>query len=84
MYTNLARVRMSRSKVKVTRDKERKTAESSPLTVHSKACAVGGTQQVATDDTIAWPPSGDGLGRWKNRRMLSSFNIQNVVSEQVT
>jgi len=28
-----------RSKVKVTRDKNEKTAESSPLTVHSKACA---------------------------------------------
>ena len=27
------------SKVKVTRDKKRKTAETSPLTVHSKACA---------------------------------------------
>jgi len=47
------------SKVKVTRDKKGKTGESSPLTVHSKACAVGRTQQAATDDTIAWSPRGD-------------------------
>ena len=39
--------------------KKGKTAESSPLTVHSKACAVGRTQQAATDDTIAWSPRGD-------------------------
>jgi len=54
------------------RDKERRTAESSPLTVHSKACAVGGTQKAATDDTIPWPPGGDRLRRWENQRMLSS------------
>jgi len=48
-----------RSKVKVTRDKKGETADSSPLTVHSKACAVGRTQQAATDDTIAWSPRGD-------------------------
>jgi len=65
-----------RSKVKVTRDKkQRKTAESSPLTMHSRACAVGRTQQAATDDTIAWPPGGDGLRRWENQRMLSSIGI---------
>jgi len=64
---------MSRSKVKVTRDKNRKTAESSPLTVHSRACAVGRTQYAATDDTIAWPPGGDGLRRWENQCMLSSL-----------
>jgi len=56
LYKNLARIRMSRSKVKVTGDKKRKTAESSPFTMHSKACAAGRTQQAATDDTIAWPP----------------------------
>ena len=50
-----------RSKVKVTRDKKTKTAESSPLTVHTKACAVGRTQQEATDDTIAWPTGGEGV-----------------------
>jgi len=30
-------------------------------------------QQAATDDTIAWPPRGDGLRRWENQRMLSSY-----------
>ena len=30
--------------------------------MHSKECAVGrGTQQTATDDTIAWSPRGDRL-----------------------
>jgi len=46
------------SKVKVTRDKkynEKLLSRSSPLTLHSEACAVGGTQQASTDDTIAWP-----------------------------
>ena len=63
------------SKVKVTGDKKRKTAESSLLTMHSRACAVGRTQEAATDDTIAWPlrVRGDGLRRWENQRMLSSF-----------
>jgi len=70
----------SRSKVKVTRDKkrEKKTAEPSPLTMHSKACAdcaVGGMQQSATYDTIAWTPGGDGLRRWENERMLSSLFV---------
>ena len=36
--------------------KKRKTAESSPMTMHSKACAVGRAQQAATNDTIACPP----------------------------
>jgi len=52
---------MSRSKVKVTRHKKTKSAQSSPLTMHTKACAVGHTQQAATDDTIAWPTGGDGV-----------------------
>jgi len=52
---------------------KQKTAEASPLTMHSRACAIGGTQQAATDDTIAWPPGGDRLRRWENQRMLSSF-----------
>jgi len=55
--------------------KKRKTAESSPLIVHSRACAVGRMQQAATDDTIAWPPRGDGLRWWENQRMLSSCAI---------
>jgi len=59
--------------------KKGKTSESSPLTVHSKACTVGLTQQAATDNTIAWSPRGDGsarwwrLRRWENQCMLSSF-----------
>jgi len=42
--------------------------------MHSKACAVGGTQQAATDDTIGWP-SGvmDYAGGKKDQRMLSSL-----------
>jgi len=43
--------------------------------MHSKACAVGGTQQAATDDTIAWPPRGDRLRRLENQRMRSSFTV---------
>jgi len=43
--------------------KKRKTAESSPLTMHSNVCTVDGTQQTATDDTIAWPLGGDRLRR---------------------
>jgi len=65
---------MSRSKSRSPGQKYKKTAESSPLTVHSKACAVGVTQQAATDDAIAWLPSGDGLCRWENQRMLSSLS----------
>ena len=69
------RSRMSRSKVKVTRNKKWKTAKSSPLTVHSRACAVDRTQQAATDDTIVWPPRGDGLCWWENQCMLSSLSV---------
>jgi len=61
-------------------DKKRKTAESFPLTVHSKSCAVGSTQQAATDDIIAWPPGGDGLRRWENQRMVTSY-CQVIASE---
>jgi len=56
---------MSRSKVKgqgQQGQKKRKTAESFPLTMHNKACAVGRTQQSAADETIAWlPAGGDGV-----------------------
>jgi len=42
------------------RTKKRKTAESSPLTMHSKACAVRRTLHTVADDTIALqPPGGD-------------------------
>ena len=54
---------------------KRKNTESSALTVHSRVFAVGRTQQAATDDTIAWPPGGDGLRRWEKRRMLSSLSV---------
>jgi len=60
LYKNVARVIMSRSKVKDQGHKgqRQKTAESSQLTMHRRACAVARpyTQQAATDDTIAWPP----------------------------
>ena len=72
LYKSLTRVRIWGSKVKVIGDKKkRKTAKSSPLTMHSRACVVGHMQQAATDDTIAWPPAGDGLHWWDNQRMLS-------------
>jgi len=41
--------------------KERKTAESSPLTMRSKACAVRRTLHAAADDTIASQPRGVGV-----------------------
>ena len=76
-----------RSKVKVTRNK-RTTAESSPLTMHSKACAVR-----CVDDTIAgdrvtavhadgglWERSSGALRppvlrRWENQRVLSIVSV---------
>jgi len=71
---------MSRSKVKGHghQGQKGKTAELSPLTMHSKACAVGRTQQAATDDTIAWSKRDDDsacwrrIRRWENQRMLRS------------
>jgi len=41
--------------------------------MHTRACVVGRMQQAATDDTIAWPPGGDGLQWWENCCMLSSI-----------
>jgi len=32
-------------------------------------------QQAATDDTIAWPPGGDGPRRWENQCMVSSVRF---------
>jgi len=63
---SLGRVWMSRSKVKVTRDKTWKTAASSPLTIHCKACAVR-CKWRAADGTIPWPRGlrGDGSARWR-------------------
>ena len=59
--------------------KKRKTAESSSLTVHRTAYVVGRTQQAATDNTIAWPPGCDGLRRWENQRILSSFSLSHFI-----
>jgi len=58
--------------------KIRKTAESSSLTMHSEACAVGGTQQAATDNTIAWLPGGDGLSRCKISTCCLVFSNDSV------
>ena len=40
-----------------------------------RAPKLGRTQQAVTDDTIAWPPGGDGLRRWENQRQLSSDDV---------
>ena len=70
MYKNLARVRTSRSKVKVTGDKKkRKTAESSPMTMHRRACAVA-RPYVATDDTIACRPGVTGYAGGKSAHVV--------------
>ena len=72
LYNNLAVIRMSRSKVKghghQGQKKRKLLSHISPLTMHSRACVVGRTQQAATDDTTAWPPGVDGLRRWENQR----------------
>ena len=56
---------MLRSKVKVQGhrgQKNEKNAESSPLTMHAKATrALGRTLHAAADDSIVWPPVGDGV-----------------------
>ena len=60
-------------KVKVIRDKKRKTGESFPLTMHGRAYALA--RQYAARSNRRYhcvPPGGDGLRRWKNQRMLSS------------
>ena len=54
---------MSRSKVKgqgYQGQKKRKTAKSSPLTMHCKACAVRCKRQAA-DGSIPWPPGVTGV-----------------------
>ena len=48
-------------KVKVSRDKKRKTAESSQLTMHCKACAVRCIPRAAGDGTIALQPGVTGV-----------------------
>jgi len=65
-----------RPKVKVTRDKKRKTAESSPLTMRSigRAPQPSRTQHASRINRRyhCVPPGADGLRRWENQRMLSS------------
>jgi len=53
---------MSRSEVKVTRDKTRKTAASSPLTVHCKACAVRRTLQMTSSSSRRYHSVAAGRG----------------------
>jgi len=60
--------------------KKRKTAESSPLTMHSKACTIGHMQQAATDDTIA-PPGVDELRRGKISACCLVFKMQTKTVE---
>ena len=62
---SLGRVWMSRSKVKVTRDKAGKTAASSPLTVHCNVCTVHCKWCAAADGTIPSPSGGDGSAWWQ-------------------
>jgi len=74
---------MSRTKVKGQghyRTKKRKTAESSPLTMQSKACVVGGTQQAASDDTIAWPP---GVTRYAGGKISACCLVFVLVFKQL-
>jgi len=56
--------------------KKRKTAESSPLTTHSKACAVARPYAVRSNrryhDTTACRPGVTGYVAGQNQRMLSS------------
>jgi len=62
-------------KVKVTRDK--KTAESSPLTMHSRMCTVTRPYAACSNRRYHYVlPGGDGLCRWDNQRMLSSLTSQ--------
>jgi len=67
------------SKVKVTRDKKRKTAESPPLTMHSRSCAVSGPYAARSNRRYhCVPPGGDEPRRWENQRMLSSIPEENI------
>jgi len=53
MYKSLARVRRLRSKVKSQGYQGQKSKNC--WVISQWQCTVGGTQQAATDDTIAWP-----------------------------
>jgi len=69
--SSTVKVSGQRSKVKVTGDKKRNTAESSPLTMHSRASAVArpyaarSTQHAATNDTNACRPGVTGYASGK-------------------
>ena len=66
-----------RSKAKVTRDKTGKTATSSLLTVHCKACAIR-CKCRAADGTIPWPPGGDGVTRVRSVYVSLALVITNT------
>ena len=56
------------------RTKKRKTAESSLLTMHSRACALARRYAARSNRRYHGVPlGGDGLRRWENQRTLSSF-----------
>jgi len=79
MYKNLDRVRRSRSKVKGQGrqgQKKRKTAEPSPLTMHSRACAVARPYAASSNGRYHCVAArGYWLRRWENQRMLSSLSV---------
>jgi len=56
-------------KVKVSRDKNGKTAASSPLTMHCYACAVR-NKGAAGDRTIPWPP---GVTGWRECMLTAVY-----------
>jgi len=65
-----------RSKAKVARDKKRKNAESSPLTMHSRACAVARPYAASSNGRYHCVAArGYWLRRWENQRMLSSLSV---------
>jgi len=55
-------VRMSRSKVKVTRDKKTKKCRVILIDNACRQCPVGRTLQTAADESIVWPP---GVTGWR-------------------
>ena len=69
-----------RSKVKVTRDKKR-NYRVIPLTMHSRACAVGRTQQAATEDTTACRPGVTGYAGGKIRACCLVFVCDECIQD---
>ena len=74
------------TKVKIKRQrhqgqKKRKTAESSPLTMHSRACIIARPYAACCNRRYhCVPPGGDGLRQWENQLMLSSIYMQTFVA----